>query len=150
LTARKKWNNFVESDLLKMLRLPAQEIKRGDIFRLHGERHRVSSIDHVKPGRGNLFFRVEAKNVVTGSSAIYKFQSVDFVDKVEIEIMESIYKYTDEDFIVLELVDVMLDGKPAQLQVPAAMCHGSEAELIEGMKVLVEYHDGVPEGLELA
>ncbi|MBN1576490.1 MAG: elongation factor P [Chitinispirillaceae bacterium] len=73
----------------------ATQIRKGMIILHNGEPHRVLIFRFTVRGRGSNQIFCKMRNVITGSSAEYRFRSDDKVEQVEIDQMELEYLYED-------------------------------------------------------
>ena len=130
--------------VLMGVKIGINQIKK-DMFILHdGQPFRVLGYDHVKPGKGQAFVRVKAKNMRTGNVIEITYKSSDSIELADFEQKQMSYSYTDGDFywfIDMNTGDMM--GVPSNIL-------GDEAQFLkEGMDVFIFLDKGQPIGVEL-
>ena len=109
-----------------------------------GQPCRVVDFRHHTPGNLRAMVQTKMKNLRTGSSFEHRFRAADAIEKASLETHELEFLYSGgglyhfmntENYDQLEMDDEML-GDAAQWLQP-------------GMKILAEYYEGKPIGLEL-
>jgi len=124
--------------------MPATQIRRGMVLLFEGQPCRVLEFRHHTPGNLRAMVQAKLKNLRTGNSFEHRFRAADSIEKAAMETqeLEFLYKGGDtyhfmntENYDQLEMDDEML-GDNAQWMQP-------------GMKILAEYFDGRPIGIEL-
>ncbi len=124
--------------------MPATQIRRGMVLVFEGNPCRVIEFRHHTPGNLRAMVQAKLKNLKTGSSFEHRFRAADSIEKAAMETheLEFMYKGGDtyhfmntENYDQLEMDDEML-GDNAQWMQP-------------GMKILAEYYDGRPIGIDL-
>ncbi len=124
--------------------MPATQIRRGMVLVFEGAPCRVIEFRHHTPGNLRAMVQAKLKNLKTGSSFEHRFRAADTIEKASMETheLEFMYKGGDtyhfmntESYEQLEMDDEML-GDNAQWMQP-------------GMKIIAEYYDGRPIGIEL-
>jgi elongation factor P len=124
--------------------MPATQIRRGMVLVFEGNPCRVIEFRHHTPGNLRAMVQAKLKNLKTGSSFEHRFRAADSIEKASMETheLEFMYKGGDtyhfmntENYDQLEMDDEML-GDNAQWMQP-------------GMKILAEYYDGRPIGIDL-
>jgi len=124
--------------------VPATQLKVGNIVLVKGELCRVTSLNHVTPGKGRGMMFVKLKNIRTGASSEERFRSGERVELAMVETRQmdylynngSVYAFMDtETYETVELdKDTLGDG--AQW-------------LTENLRVKIQYHNGNPVGVEI-
>jgi elongation factor P len=124
--------------------MPATQIRRGMVLVFEGNPCRVIEFRHHTPGNLRAMVQAKLKNLKTGSNFEHRFRAADTIEKASMETheLEFMYKGGDtyhfmntENYDQLEMDDEML-GDNAQWMQP-------------GMKILAEYYDGRPIGIDL-
>ena len=122
----------------------ATQIRRGMVLVFEGDPCRVLEFRHHTPGNLRAMVQAKLKNLRTGSSFEHRFRAADTIEKASMETheLEFMYKGGDtyhfmntENYDQLEMDDEML-GDNAQWMQP-------------GMKIIAEYYDGRPIGIDL-
>ncbi|AAC07331.1 elongation factor P [Aquifex aeolicus] len=116
-----------------------------DIFIEHkGEPYRVLDYEHVKPGKGQAFVRVKAKNMLTGNVTELTFKASDRIPLADFEQVYATYSYNDGEnyyFMNTQTYDM--------IAVPKEKIEEEAKFLKEGMEVIVFLYKGQPIGIEL-
>ena len=127
------------------MKINGNAIKPGMVLQHEGGLWVVTKTSHVKPGKGGAFAVVEAKNLETGSKLNERFRSDDRVERVTLEQKDYSYLYDGGDTLVF-----MDDASYEQIELQKDWV-GEERipYLQDGMKVVIESHEGRPIGLSL-
>ena len=127
------------------MKINGNTIKPGMVLQHNGGLWVVTKASHVKPGKGGAFANIEAKNLETGNKLSERFRSEDKVERVTLEQKEFSYLYEQGDALVF-----MDDATYEQIELQKEWV-GEERipYLQDGMKVVIEMHEGRPIGLEL-
>lgn len=124
--------------------MPATQIRRGMVLVFEGDPCRVVEFRHHTPGNLRAMVQAKLKNLRTGSNFEHRFRAADSIEKASMETheLEFLYKGGDtyhfmntENYDQLEMDEEAL-GDNAQWMQP-------------GMKILAEYYNGRPIGIEL-
>ena len=124
--------------------MPATQIRRGMVLVFEGNPCRVIEFRHHTPGNLRAMVQAKLKNLKTGANFEHRFRAADSIEKASMETheLEFLYKGGDTyhfmnivNYEHLEMDDEML-GDNAQWMQP-------------GMKILAEYYDGRPIGIDL-
>src|SRR5205085_9728165 len=124
--------------------IPATQIRRGMVIVFEGEPVRVVEFRHHTPGNLRAMVQAKLKNLRTGNSFEHRFRAADTIDPASMEThdLEFLYQGGDtyhfmntENYDQLEMDDEMLGDNAQWLQ--------------PGMRILAEYYDGKPIGIEL-
>jgi elongation factor P len=124
--------------------MPATQIRRGMVIVFDGDPCRVVEFRHHTPGNLRAMVQTKMRNLRTGSNFEHRFRAADAIEKASLETHELEFLYSGggqyhfmntENYDQLEMDDEML-GDAAQWLQP-------------GMKILAEYYQGKPIGIEL-
>ena len=126
------------------VKIGINQIKK-DMFIIHdGQTFRVLDYDHVKPGKGQAFVRVKAKNMKTGNVIEITYKSSDSIELADFEQKQMAYSYTDGDFYWF------IDANTGDMiGIPADIIEKEAQFLKEGMEVFIFLDNGQPIGIEL-
>ncbi|MBI2795343.1 MAG: elongation factor P [Gemmatimonadetes bacterium] len=122
----------------------ATQIRRGMVLVFEGDPCRVLEFRHHTPGNLRAMVQAKLKNLRTGSSFEHRFRAADTIERASMETHELEFMYkggetyhfmNTENYDQLEMDDEML-GDNAQWMQP-------------GMKIIAEYYDGRPIGIDL-
>lgn len=98
----------------------------------------------VKPGKGGAYNQVELKNIVSGSKLNVRFRADETVEETYLEKKDFQYLYASGDaltFMDLETYD--------QIELPRNFVGEQAPFLQDGMKVLLQLHEGKPISIAL-
>ncbi|HKT06307.1 MAG TPA: elongation factor P [Gemmatimonadaceae bacterium] len=124
--------------------MPATQIRRGMVIVFEGEPCRIMDFRHHTPGNLRAMVQTKMKNLRTGSNFEHRFRAADTIEKASLETHDLEFLYqggttyhfmNTENYDQLEMDDEML-GDAAQWMQP-------------GMKIVAEYYQGKPIGIEL-
>ena len=124
--------------------IPATQIRRGMVIVFEGEPCRIVEFRHHTPGNLRAMVQAKLKNLRSGSNFEHRFRAADTIEKASLEThnLEFLYQGGDtyhfmnsENYDQLEMDDEML-GDSAQWMMP-------------GMRIMAEYYDGKPIGIQL-
>ncbi|ADC90164.1 translation elongation factor P [Thermocrinis albus DSM 14484] len=126
------------------VKIDINSIQRDMFIEHNGQPYRVLDYEHVKPGKGQAFVRIKAKNMQTGNVIELTYKSSDAIELADFEQVFAEYSYTDGDsyYFVSQTTYEMI-------QVPADRLVEESKFLKEGMQVVVFFYKGQPIGIEL-
>ncbi|HEY4265840.1 MAG TPA: elongation factor P [Micropepsaceae bacterium] len=127
-----------------MGKVAGNEIRPGMIIELDGQLWSVIKTQAVKPGKGGAYNQVEFKNVVTGGKLNERFRSAETVDEVQLERRDFQYLYASGD--TLTFMDMQ---NYDQIEIEADFVGDRAQFLQDGMKVVLQMHEGKPLGVSL-
>ena len=128
-----------------MAKVAGNEVRPGMIIELNGQLWSVVKTQSVKPGKGGAYNQVELKNVVNGGKLNERFRSAETVDEVQLERRDFQYLYASGD--MLTFMDMQSYD---QIEIPADFLGDERTPFLqEGMKVIVQLHEGRPLGISL-
>lgn len=127
-----------------MPKIAGNEIRPGLLIAHEGGLWLVVKTQAVKPGKGGAYNQVELKNVVTGSKLNARFRADEAVEETYLEKKDFQFLYASGNtltFMDLESYD--------QIELPRDFV-GEQAEFLQdGMKVLLQLHEGKPISIAL-
>ena len=124
--------------------MPATQIRRGMVIVFEGQPCRVLEFRHHTPGNLRAMIQTKLKNLRNGNSFEHRFRAADTIERASMETHELEFMYRGGDtwhfmntvnFDQLEMDEEMLGDNAQWMQ--------------NGMKILAEYYDGRPIGIEL-
>jgi len=127
-----------------MGKVAGNEVRPGMIIELNGQLWSVVKTQSVKPGKGGAYNQVELKNVVNGGKLNERFRSAETVDEVQLERRDFQYLYANDDMITF--MDMQSYD---QIEIAADFVGDRTQFLQDGMKVVVQLHEGKPLGVSL-
>ncbi|MGZ3495952.1 MAG: elongation factor P [Vulcanimicrobiaceae bacterium] len=124
--------------------ISSNDFRNGVTIVIDGHLWTVIEFLHVKPGKGSAFVRTRLKNVRTGATVERTFRAGEKLERATVDNRQMSMLYNDDDGYHLmdsetfENVTIQRDliGDPADF-------------LKDGMVVDVQFHDGVPIGIDL-
>jgi elongation factor P len=124
--------------------LPATQLKSGMIILHNEELYRVSGVTHLTPG--NKRGIVQAKLYSLKSSSYYdvRFRSDDSIETVQLDRKNMEYLYHTDN-----LYTFMDTQTYEQVDIPTGVLGETVKYLLPNNELKVEFHDGVPVGVEL-
>ncbi len=126
------------------MKINGNEIRPGNVIEHKGGLWLAVKTQAVKPGKGGAFNQVELKNLIDRSKLNERFRSSETVERVRLEQKDYQFLYADGDmltFMDLETYD--------QIQLATEFLEERAAFLQDGMKVVVESHEGKPISVSL-
>jgi len=125
-------------------RIDINRIQRDMFIEHKGEPYRVLDYEHVKPGKGQAFVRVRAKNMLTGNVTEITYKASDTINLADFEQVFASYSYTDGENYYF-----MNSQTYEMLSIPRSKIEEEAKFLKEGMEVVVFIYQGQPVGVEL-
>jgi elongation factor P len=127
-----------------MGKVAGNEVRPGMIIELNGQLWSVVKTQSVKPGKGGAYNQVELKNIVSGGKLNERFRSAETVDEVALEKRDFQYLYA-----VGEMLTFMDMENYDQIELDADFVGERASFLQDGMKVMLQLHEGRPLGISL-
>ncbi len=127
-----------------MSKIAGNEIKPGTLIEHQGGLWMAVKSVAVKPGKGGAFNQVELKNILTGTKLNERFRSSDAVEEIYLDKKDFQFLYESGDaltFMDMETFD--------QIELQKDFVGEQAQFLADGMKVLVQLHEGRPIGIKL-
>jgi elongation factor P len=124
--------------------MPATQIRRGMVLVFEGNPCRVIEFRHHTPGNLRAMVQAKLKNLKTGASFEHRFRAADSIEKADMETQELEFLYQGGD-----TYHFMNVNNYEQLEMDDEMLGDNAQWMQAGMKILAEYYDGRPIGIEL-
>lgn len=124
--------------------ITATTLRPGMIIKHNNDLHTVFSVEHRTPGNKRGFIQAKLRNQRTGSLIDYKFRAEDDVERVVLDEVEMEYLYSDG-----EQHHFMNTENFEQIQMSRDILGDSVEYLTPNLKIMVEFHEGKPIGVEL-
>jgi elongation factor P len=127
-----------------MSKIAGNEIRPGMMIEHQGGLWMAVKTQAVKPGKGGAYNQVELKNVVSGTKLNERFRSADAVEQIHLEKKDFQFLFASDDaltFMDMETYD--------QIELQRDFVGDQAQFLLDGMKVLVQLHEGKPIGIAL-
>jgi elongation factor P len=126
------------------MKINGNEIRPGNIIQHQDSLWVAVKINAVKPGKGPAYNQVELKNILTGSKLNERFRASETVERVRLEQKDHTYLYEEGDMLVF-----MDTENYEQINIPKDVIGERIAFLQDGMKVIVESHEGKTIGVQM-
>ncbi|MBT3071511.1 elongation factor P [Rhodomicrobium sp. Az07] len=126
------------------MKINGNEIRPGNVIEHNNSLWIAVKTQAVKPGKGPAYNQVELKNLINGSKLNERFRSSETVEKVRLEQKDFQFLYVQEDMLVF-----MDTESYEQIELAKDFVGERSAFLQDGMKVIVEMHEGRAIGIEL-
>lgn len=126
------------------MKINGNEIRPGNVIEHKGGLWVAVKTQAVKPGKGGAFAQVELKNLIDGTKLNERFRASETVERARLEQKDFQFLYADGDMLTFMDLDTY-----DQIQLPADFIGERAAFLQDGMKVVVESHEGKPIGVSL-
>jgi elongation factor P len=122
----------------------ATQIRRGMVLVFEGDPCRVIEFRHHTPGNLRAMVQAKLKNLRTGSSFDHRFRAADTIVKADMETRELEFLYQGGDSY-----HFMDSSSYDQFEMDEETLGDSAPWMQAGMKILAEYYNGRPIGIQL-
>jgi elongation factor P len=119
------------------------QMRQGVYVEIDGNPYVITSYQHVNPGKGGAFVRLQFKNLTTGRMLDRTIKAGEVLPEAEIQKREMQYLYDDGDRMVF-----MDQESFEQLEIPRAQIENQDL-MLENCTVEVLLHTGRPIGVTL-
>jgi len=126
------------------MKINGNEIRPGNVIQHKDSLWAAVKVNAVKPGKGPAYAQVELKNLLDGTKLNERFRASETVERVRLEQKDHTFLYAEGDMLVF-----MDDESYEQVSIPSDFIGERAAFLQDGMKVVVESHEGKPIGVNL-
>jgi elongation factor P len=128
-----------------MAKISGNTISPGTLIDYDGGLWMAVKSQKVKPGKGGAYNQVELKNVISGTKLNQRFRSDETVDEVVLEKRDFQFLFASGDMLTFMDMDTF-----DQIELPLDFVGEDQARFLQdGMKTLVQLHDGKPIGIKL-
>ncbi|MEN9509855.1 MAG: hypothetical protein RLZZ621_2418 [Gemmatimonadota bacterium] len=122
----------------------ATQIRRGMVLVFENDPCRVIEFRHHTPGNLRAMVQAKLKNLRTGSSFEHRFRAADTIIKADMETRELEYQWTDgTNYHFMDIASY------DQVEMDEETLGDSAPWMQSGLKILAEYYNGKPIGIEL-
>jgi elongation factor P len=128
----------------RMAKITGNEIGPGTLIQYNGGLWIAVKTQKVKPGKGGAYNQVELKNVVTGTKLNERFRADESVEEVYLEKKDFQFLYASGETLTFMDMDSY-----EQIELATGFVDDQAQFLQDGMKVLVQLHEGRPIGIKL-
>ena len=126
------------------MKINGNAVRPGYIIEHQGRLWRAVRIMHTQPGKGGAYLQVELKDIRDGTKLNERFRSAETVDEVQLERRDFQYLYANGD--MLTFMDMQ---NYDQIEIEADFVGDRTQFLQDGMRVVVQLHEGKPLGISL-
>ena len=119
------------------MKIIASRIKTGNIIFYKQKYLLVIKIVHTKPGKGCAYIQLEMKDIKNQDKISYRFRSNRNIEKIRLE--KKIYRFLYEK---KNLLILMNQENFEQISINKSLIENQIAFLKEGVKIILEMHDG--------
>jgi elongation factor P len=126
------------------MKINGNEIRPGNVIEHNSSLWIAVKTQAVKPGKGPAYNQVELKNLINGSKLNERFRSSETVEKVRLEQKDFQFLYPQGDMLVFMDADTY-----EQMELQQEFVGERAAFLQDGMKVVLEMHEGRAIGISL-
>ena len=127
-----------------IMKINGNEIRPGNVIEHNNSLWIAVKTQAVKPGKGPAYNQVELKNLINGSKLNERFRSSETVEKVRLEQKDFQFLYPQGDMLVFMDTDTY-----EQMELQQEFVGERAAFLQDGMKVVLEMHEGRAIGISL-
>src|ERR1700760_3299500 len=128
-----------------MAKITGNEISPGTLIEFDGGLWIAVKTVKVKPGKGGAYNQVELKNVINGTKLNQRFRSDEAVDEVFLDKKDFQFLYASG-----EMLTFMDMESYEQIELSIDFVGEDQAQFLQdGMKTLVQMHEGRPIGIKL-
>jgi elongation factor P len=135
-------NGFLRASAI--MKINGNEIRPGNVIEHNSSLWIAVKTQAVKPGKGPAYNQVELKNLINGSKLNERFRSSETVEKVRLEQKDFQFLYPQGDMLVFMDTDTY-----EQMELQQEFVGERAAFLQDGMKVVLEMHEGRAIGISL-
>ena len=124
--------------------MQANDLRNGMVVLFDGDLCKVMEFRHHTPGNLRAMVQAKLKNLRNGSSFEHRFRAADSLEKADMETHQLEFMYQGGDtyhFMNTENYD--------QLEMDEEMLGDNAPWMQAGMKIIAEYYDGRPIGIQL-
>jgi elongation factor P len=126
------------------MKINGNEIRPGNVIEHNNSLWVAVKTQAVKPGKGPAYNQVELKNLINGSKLNERFRSSETVERVRLEQKDFQFLYPQGEMLVFMDTDTY-----EQMELQQEFVGERAAFLQDGMKVVVEMHEGRAIGINL-
>ena len=124
--------------------IQATQLRPGVIIKHEGELFSIFNVEHRTPGNKRGFIQAKMRNLRTGTLVDRKFSSEDRVERALLDEHEMEYLYSDGEHHYF-----MNTENYEQIHLTREHLGGSVDYLIPNLKIMVEFYEDRPVGVEL-
>jgi elongation factor P len=124
--------------------ISSNDFRNGVTIVIDGHLWTVIEFLHVKPGKGSAFVRTRLKNVKTGATVERTFRAGEKLERATVDNRDMAMLYNDDEGYHF------MDSESYENFTLQREVIGDPADFLkDGMRIAVQFHDGVPIGADL-
>jgi elongation factor P len=127
-----------------MAKVAGNEVRPGMVIEHNGQLWSVVKTQSVKPGKGGTYNQVELKNILNGGKLNERFRAAETVEEVQLDRRDFQFLYASGDMLTFMDLDSY-----DQIELHEDFVGERTQFLQDGMKVVVQLHEGRPIGISL-
>ncbi len=130
---------------MHMSKIAGNEIRPGSMIEHEGQLWMAVKTQAVKPGKGGAYNQVELKNIMSGGKLNQRFRADESVEEIQLEKKDYQFLYANG-----EMLTFMDNETYDQIELSVEFVGEERAHFLQdGMKCLVQTHEGRPIGIQL-
>jgi elongation factor P len=127
-----------------MAKISGNEVRPGTMIEHQGRLWMAVKSQSVKPGKGGAYNQVELKDIESGTKLNERFRSSEMVEEIHLDKKDFQFLYASGDMLTF------MDMENYEQIELATDFVGDQAQFLQdGMKTLVQLHEGKPIGIKL-
>jgi elongation factor P len=127
-----------------MAKISGNEVRPGTMIEHQGRLWMAVKSQSVKPGKGGAYNQVELKDIESGTKLNERFRSSEMVEEIHLDKKDFQFLYASGDMLTF------MDMENYEQIELASDFVGDQAQFLQdGMKTLVQLHEGKPIGIKL-
>jgi elongation factor P len=127
-----------------MSKISGNEIRPGTMIQHDGGLWMAVKTQKVKPGKGGAYNQVELKNVTTGTKLNQRFRSDETAEEIYLDKKDFQFLFSSGDMLTFMDMETY-----EQIELSIEFVGDQAQFLTDGMKTLVQLHEGRPIGIAL-
>src|SRR6185312_14817491 len=128
-----------------MAKINGNEIGPGTLIEFEGQLWIAVKTQKVKPGKGGAYNQVELKDIINGTKLNQRFRSDETVDEIFLDKKDFQFLFANGDMLTFMDMDSY-----EQIELSVEFVGEDQARFLQdGMKTLVQLHEGRPIGIKL-
>ena len=124
--------------------ISSTQMRPGMVIKFNNDLYSIFSVSHRTPGNLRGFVQAKMRSLRSGSMMEHRFSSEDKVEKALLEQQEMEYLYDDGEYFYF-----MNTENYEQIHLTKELLGDATNYLIPQLKVVVEFYEGKPLGVEL-
>lgn len=119
------------------MRIKGNSLRPGNVIEHQGGLWRITTGQHVTPGKGGAFYQAELRNLLTGSKLNERFRAGEEVERISLDQHDYQYLFVEGDLFTFMDTETF-----EQIQVDRKTIADAAPYLQDGMDVVIETYEG--------